>query len=227
MGLRPRNPELRNVLDASKPISSHVTHGEKPFGSDVEGIIVRDTFFSRELRSWLVSGSYGHDKEFLDVVNTAVLSNIKKMVSLQMSLDDLGNSMVENGIEDFDMSGLDALRRPAENLLAINTIRDIMAALDFDKPIADEIVLREVESRFGTAQRMARERANEEETDRKLMASMHNAMERTMKAVESLVDVQRRSAKEAQAKAHKSMPSAFKPQSKTLQQLDNIIEDQG
>lgn len=146
--LRLANTYIPNVLRDSPRRAGVVSKGEIGIGSQ-EGLIVRDTFFSRELITWVRNQHYGFDSEILDGMNEIVLSNIKKMTAIQMCLDDLGNSITELGL-NINMDNYTKLLDELGAMLALNTLKQAADLLGLSE-YRDEIVLREINKNFGTA----------------------------------------------------------------------------
>lgn len=157
--LRMANTYTPNVLQNRLRREGVISRGEIGIGTQ-PGLIMRDTFFSRELTTWVKNQHYGFDKAVLDEMNEIVLANIKKMTAIQMCLDDLGNSITELGL-DINMDNYKKLLDELGALLALDTLRracDLLGLSDY----RDEIVLREIDKEFGTAQwKASRDRAEQ------------------------------------------------------------------
>ena len=185
-------PNNRNTVSFNLRPAAKVTHGEIPFGSSTDGIIMRDTFFSNELTKWLVIKHYDYDEDFLESVNTIILDNIKKVISLAMSLDDLSNTIVELGIENFDVSNTKELSTKVESFLALKTLQELAKAVGLSEDEIAEISIREIENSFGSSRRLANQAKHEKDASLALAGSQHNILEKMMHLIEGSIQKQQR-----------------------------------
>lgn len=140
---------------------------------------IRDTFFANLFRRYMHQRNFDFDNETLDNFRALLVSHIERSTAVQMAQADLKASIKETGIAiELD----DKLFELSESMLELTFIKEIIDIFGLGS-YKDEIMLRELDTKFGSATTIAaehrqRKRKVEERENwyHTTVASMHNMM---------------------------------------------------
>lgn len=119
-------------------------------------LALSDTFFADKFATMRRKNMFDWDEEVLAKLNTTLYDDLRRQASIQMVIDDIGNSITSVGIETkFQAS---ALLQDLMSLLRIRSLGEMITAVGLDD-YRDDIVLRIIESSYGQSKRIEREQA--------------------------------------------------------------------
>lgn len=140
---------------------------------------IRDTFFANVFRKYMHQRSFDFDPEMLDNFRSLLVTHIERATAIQMTQADLKASIKETGIAIEADEKLFELSASMLELKFIDESIDIFGLNTYK----DEIMLRELDTKFGSASTLASERRQHKRKaeDREnwyhtTVASMHNMM---------------------------------------------------
>lgn len=140
---------------------------------------VRDTFFSTTFRKYMHQKGFDYDAELLGNYRELLITHIERTTAVSMAQNDLLSSITESGVAIQPDEKLFELSAKMLELKFITNVIGIFGLTEY----RDEIMLRELDSNFGTtntlaaARRQAQRKAEDrEEWYHNTIAGVHNML---------------------------------------------------
>ena len=140
---------------------------------------IRDTFFANLFRKYMNQKSFDFDVETLDNFRALLVTHIERTTAVQMAQADLKASIKETGIA---IEPDDRLFELSASMLELSFVRESIDLFGLGS-YRDEIMLRELDSKFGLTSSIAAERRQHKRKAEErehwyhtTVAAMHNMM---------------------------------------------------
>jgi hypothetical protein len=149
----PYKPQIASDSTGSIPVQRN----SKVDNVDDAHVAFHDTFFYDAFSEMRRQGFFSSDKDLLARLSITILDTFKRQASMQMVIDDIGNSITSLGVDTkFDYQ---ALLKDMISLLTLQTTSRMIDDVGLDK-YKDDIMLRLIESYYGQTGKFEREGNN-------------------------------------------------------------------
>lgn len=142
-----------------------------------------DTFFADKFAAMRRKNMFDWDEEVLAKLNATLYDDLRRQASIQMVIDDIGNSITSVGIETKFQAG--ALLQDLMSLLRIRSLSEMIKAVGLDD-YRDDIVLRVIESSYGPSKRIEREQALQSQRDDQAKLDLQHTLASILRSLQDI-----------------------------------------
>jgi len=126
---------------------------------DSSRLQIDDTFFAEKFAEMRRKGVFDWDNELLNKLNVTMYESLCQQASVQMLVNDIGNSITTYGMEsEFDGK---SLMRDLLSMLRLKNLKTLVSVLSLDE-YKDDIMVRLIDSTYGSTRRIERAKAERE-----------------------------------------------------------------